>query len=192
MVESNRQVQISDPYERFDEAINDPRLYPAPTISASRIETDSSRCRTTGCRCFFPITTSNMRKTYDDPPQYTFGSKQPRSYTGRIVSGVIAASAAAAIARPLHDGLRRAASSSMRRHRLQASHRSRSADRRRRRSGGTTGRAAAGTAAATRRAAGSIRTADRRARRAGRLSQPTVRAIAGQCGGCAGFDAQVR
>ena len=35
---------------------------------------------------------------YDDPPQYTFGSKQPKSYTGRIVSGVLAASAAAAIA----------------------------------------------------------------------------------------------
>ena len=29
MVESSRQVQFSDPYERFDEAISDPRLYPA-------------------------------------------------------------------------------------------------------------------------------------------------------------------
>src|SRR5712691_9620928 len=38
MVESRRQVQSSDPFDRFDEAISDPRLYEAPRYEAPRYE----------------------------------------------------------------------------------------------------------------------------------------------------------
>jgi hypothetical protein len=96
MVESNRQVQISDPYERFDEAINDPRLYP------TQYERPESRQLEPLPNDRVPLFLSDYdqpyEEEYDDPPQYTFGSKKPRSYTGRIVSGLIATSAAAAIA----------------------------------------------------------------------------------------------
>ena len=97
MVESHRQVQISDPFERFDEAINDPRLYPA-----QQYERPESRQLEPLPHDRVPLFLSDhdqqYEEEYDDPPQYTFGSKQPKSYTGRIVSGVVAASAAAAIA----------------------------------------------------------------------------------------------
>jgi hypothetical protein len=98
MVESHRQVQIGDPYERFDEAINDPRLYPAQPYQrpeSTQLEPlPSDRV---------PLFLSDYdqqyeEEPYDDAPQYTFGSKQPKSYTGRIVSGGLAACAAAAIA----------------------------------------------------------------------------------------------
>src|SRR5436190_10638935 len=97
MVESIRQVQTSDPYERFDEAINDPRLYPA-----YRDERPESTQLEPLPHDRVPLFLSDYdqqyeEEQYDDPPQYTFGSRQPKSYTGRIVSGVIAASAAAAI-----------------------------------------------------------------------------------------------
>ena len=95
MVESNRQVQISDPFERFDEAINDPRLYPI------QYERPESRQLEPLPHDHVPLFLSDYdqqyeEEPYDDPPQYTFGSKQPKSYTGRIVSGAIAACAAAA------------------------------------------------------------------------------------------------
>ena len=98
MVESNRQVQISDPYERFDEAINDPRLYPAPLYQRP----ESTQLEPLP-HDRVPLFLSDYdqqyeEEPYDDPPQYTFGSKKPRSYTGRIVSSLIATSAAAAIA----------------------------------------------------------------------------------------------
>jgi hypothetical protein len=38
MVESRRQAQSSDPFDRFDEAISDPRLYEAPRYEAPRYE----------------------------------------------------------------------------------------------------------------------------------------------------------
>jgi len=97
MVESNRQVQVSDPFERFDEAINDPRLY--RTYQDERPE---SRQLEPLPHDRVPLFLSDYdqpyeEEQYDDPPQYTFGSKQPKSYTGRIVSGLLAVSAAAAI-----------------------------------------------------------------------------------------------
>src|SRR4051794_28391412 len=96
MVESNRQVQLIDPYERFDEAINDPRLY--RTYQDERHE---SRQLEPLSQDRVPLFLSDCQQyeeeQYDDPPQYTFGSKRPKSYTGRIVSGLVAASAAAAI-----------------------------------------------------------------------------------------------
>src|SRR3954447_6982914 len=97
MVESNKQVQLSDPYERFDEAINDPRLY-----QTYRDERPEARQLEPLPHDRVPLFLSDYdpqyeEEQYDDPPQYTFGSKQPKSYTGRIVSGLIAASAAAAI-----------------------------------------------------------------------------------------------
>jgi TPR repeat protein len=97
MVESSRQVQISDPYQRFDEAINDPRLYPAQPYQRP----ESTQLEPLP-HDRVPLFLSDYdqqyeEEQYDDQPHYTFGSKQPKSYTGRIVSGVVAASAAAAI-----------------------------------------------------------------------------------------------
>src|SRR6187399_1473759 len=97
MVESSRQVQFSDPYERFDEAISDPRLYPAQPYQRP----ESTQLEPLP-HDRVPLFLSDYdqqyeEEQYDDQPHYTFGSKQPKSYTGRIVSGVVAASAAAAI-----------------------------------------------------------------------------------------------
>src|SRR5690349_5805554 len=102
MVENTRQVQTSDPFERFDEAINDPRLYPVRPAQPYQ-RTESTQLEPLP-HDRVPLFLSDYDQQYDDeplyddPPQYTFGSKQPKSYTGRIVTGVIAASAAAAIA----------------------------------------------------------------------------------------------
>ena len=97
MVESSRQVQFSDPYERFDEAISDPRLYPAQPYQRP----ESTQLEPLP-HDRVPLFLSDYdqqyeEEQYDDQPHYTFGSKQPKSYTGRIVSGVVAASTAAAI-----------------------------------------------------------------------------------------------
>jgi hypothetical protein len=98
MAESSRQVQTSNPFDRFDEAINDPGLY--PTYQYERPE---SRQLEPLPQDRVPLFLSDYDQQYqddrfeDEAREYTFGSKQRRSHTSRIVTGVVAATAVAAI-----------------------------------------------------------------------------------------------
>jgi hypothetical protein len=97
MVESTRQVRTGDPFNRFDEAIKDPRLY--PTYQYERPE---SRQLEPLPQDRVPLFLSDYdqqyeEERYDDAPEYTFGSRQEKSRTSRIVTGVAVATAAAAI-----------------------------------------------------------------------------------------------
>ena len=98
MAENSRQVQTSNPFDRFDEAINDPGLY--PTYQYERPE---SRQLEPLAQDRVPLFLSDYDQQYqddrfeDEARQYTFGSKRERSHTSRIVTGVVAATAVAAI-----------------------------------------------------------------------------------------------
>ena len=98
MAESSRQVQTSNPFDRFDEAINDPGLY--PTYQYERPE---SRQLEPLPQDRVPLFLSDYDQQYqddrfeDEAREYTFGSKQRRSHTSRIVTGVVAATAVAAV-----------------------------------------------------------------------------------------------
>jgi hypothetical protein len=98
MAESSRQVQTSNPFDRFDEAINDPGLY--PTYQYERPE---SRQLEPLPQDRVPLFLSDYDQQYqddrfeDEATEYTFGSKRQRSHTSRIVTGVVAATAVAAI-----------------------------------------------------------------------------------------------
>ena len=102
MVESNRQVQTSDPFDRFEEAISDPRLYPTPYRQARPESTQLEPLPNDRVPLFLSDYEPDYNEyddRFDDGASYTFGSKveKPR-HTGKIVTGVIAATAAAAIA----------------------------------------------------------------------------------------------
>ena len=98
MADSSRQVQTSNPFDRFDEAINDPGLY--PTYQYERPE---SRQLEPLPQDRVPLFLSDYDQQYrddrfeDEAREYTFGSKQRRPRTSRIVTGVVAATAVAAI-----------------------------------------------------------------------------------------------
>jgi len=97
MAESNRQVRTSDPFDRFDEAINDPGLY--PTYQYERPE---SRQLEPLPQDRVPLFLSDydqyeQDRFNDEGPEYTFGSKQNKPRTARIVAGVVAATAVAAV-----------------------------------------------------------------------------------------------
>jgi len=98
MADSSRQVQTSNPFDRFDEAINDPGLY--PTYQYERPE---SRQLEPLPQDRVPLFLSDYDQQYqddrfeDEAAEYTFGSKQKRSHTSRIVTGVVAATAVAAV-----------------------------------------------------------------------------------------------
>src|SRR5262245_38760105 len=98
MAENSRQVQTSNPFDRFDEAINDPGLY--PTYQYERPE---SRQLEPLPQDRVPLFLSDYDQQYqddrfeDEAREYTFGSKQRRSHTSRVVTGVLAASAVAAV-----------------------------------------------------------------------------------------------
>jgi TPR repeat protein len=98
MADSSRQVKTSNPFDRFDEAINDPGLY--PTYQYERPE---SRQLEPLPQDRVPLFLSDYDQQYqddrfeDEAPEYTFGSKQQRSHTSRIVTGVVAATAVAAV-----------------------------------------------------------------------------------------------
>jgi hypothetical protein len=98
MADSNRQVKTSNPFDRFDEAINDPGLY--PTYQYERPE---SRQLEPLPQDRVPLFLSDYDQQYqddrfeDEAAEYTFGSKQKRSHTSRIVTGVVAATAVAAV-----------------------------------------------------------------------------------------------
>jgi len=97
MAESTRQVRTSDPFDRFDEAINDPGLY--PTYQYERPE---SRQLEPLPQDRVPLFLSDYDQPYeqqryeDEAPEYTFGSKRDKPRTSRIVTGVVAATAVAA------------------------------------------------------------------------------------------------
>jgi hypothetical protein len=97
MVESTRQVRTSEPFDRFDEAINDPGLYPT-----YQYEQPESKQLEPLPQDRVPLFLSDYDQPYDqeryedEPPEYTFGSKPNKPRTSRIVTGVVAASAVAA------------------------------------------------------------------------------------------------
>lgn len=96
MAESIRQVRTSDPFDRFDEAINDPGLY--PTYQYERPE---SRQLEPLPQDRVPLFLSDYEqyeqdRFEDEAPEYTFGSKRDKPRTSRIVTGVVAATAVAA------------------------------------------------------------------------------------------------
>lgn len=97
MAESTRQVRTSDPFDRFDEAINDPGLY--PTYQYERPE---SRQLEPLPQDRVPLFLSDHEQQYeqqryeDEEPQYTFGSKRDKPRTSRVVTGAVAATAVAA------------------------------------------------------------------------------------------------
>ena len=99
MVESTRQVQSEDPYDRFDEAINDPRLYEIISISAGRdLPEPRLRCRTTRFRFFWPNRIRAIEEHYRRVPNILSDASRRKTRVGsRIVTGVLALSAAAAI-----------------------------------------------------------------------------------------------
>jgi hypothetical protein len=96
MAENNRQVRTSDPFDRFDEAINDPGLY--PTYQYERPE---SRQLEPLPQDRVPLFLSDyeqyeQERFEDEGPDYTFGSRREKPRMSRIVTGVVIATAVAA------------------------------------------------------------------------------------------------
>jgi hypothetical protein len=97
MAENNRPVRTSDPFDRFDEAINDPGLY--PTYQYERPE---SRQLEPLPQDRVPLFLSDYEQQYeperfeDEAVEYTFGSRREKPRTSRIVTGVVAATVVAA------------------------------------------------------------------------------------------------
>ena len=96
MAENNRPVRTSDPFDRFDEAINDPGLY--PTYQYERPE---SRQLEPLPQDRVPLFLSDyeqyeQERFEDEGPEYTFGSKREKPRMSRIVTGVVCATAVAA------------------------------------------------------------------------------------------------
>jgi TPR repeat protein len=105
MVESTRQVQSRDPYDRFDEAISDPRLYQThqpgravglPYEAPDQLQDDALAYEHEPV----PLFLSNYE---DDDPKHRFGSGGERNISrallwSRILKGGIAAASAAGIA----------------------------------------------------------------------------------------------
>jgi hypothetical protein len=91
MVESTRQVQSGDPYDRFDEAINDPRLYETHQFQrAEAQDLDSLHDDPV------PLFLAEQDPRYEPTLDYSFGRKQ-KARGSRIVTGLFALSAAIAI-----------------------------------------------------------------------------------------------
>jgi TPR repeat protein len=91
MVGSTRQVQSEDPYGRFDEAINDPRLYaPYEFQRAEAQDLDALP------HDRVPIFLAEQDPRFEPTPEYSFGRKK-KTRGSRIVTGLFALSAAAAI-----------------------------------------------------------------------------------------------
>jgi TPR repeat protein len=100
MVESTRQVQSTDPFERFDEAINDPRLY--DTYQYDR--TDLAPYQRTDLAPIDPMAHEPVplflsdyeEDRYQDASEYAFANGGRRKgRASRIVTGIIVLSAAA-------------------------------------------------------------------------------------------------
>jgi hypothetical protein len=111
MVESTRQAQSRDPFDRFNEAISDPRLYEtyerAELAPFGRMElAPYERNERTELTPVDPLSQEPVPlflsdyddDRYQDGPDYTFGKQKPplRSFRmSRIVAGVVALAAAA-------------------------------------------------------------------------------------------------
>src|ERR1700750_2083409 len=93
MVESKstRQVQSQDPYERFDEAINDPRLYEEYSFQRPEAQ-DLDNVHHDPA----PLFLAEQDPRYEPTPEYSFGRRTKRSRGSRIVTGLFALSAIAA------------------------------------------------------------------------------------------------
>jgi hypothetical protein len=93
MVETTRQVQSGDPYDRFDEAINDPRLYaPHEVRRAEAQDFDALRHDPV------PLFLGNEDLHYQPPPEYSGRSTGKNARGSRIVTGLLVLSAAAVLA----------------------------------------------------------------------------------------------
>jgi TPR repeat protein len=102
MVEITRQVHSRDPYDRFDEAIRDPRLYEAhqPGRAVGLYEAPEQLQDDALAYEPVPLFLSNYE---DDEPKHRFGSGGERNISrallwSRILKGGIAAASAAGIA----------------------------------------------------------------------------------------------
>jgi TPR repeat protein len=91
MVESTRQVHSGDPYDRFDEAINDPRLYEPYEFQRAKAQDFDALPDDR-----IPIFLAEQDPRYEPAPDYSFGRKRT-ARGSRIVTGLLALSAAAAI-----------------------------------------------------------------------------------------------
>src|SRR4029079_9379270 len=90
MVETTRQVQSGDPYDRFDEAINDPRLYaPHEVRRAEAQDFDALRHDPV------PLFLGNYYLHSHPPPDYSGRSTGKNARGSRIVTGLLVLSAAA-------------------------------------------------------------------------------------------------
>jgi hypothetical protein len=100
MAESNKQVRTSDPYDRFDEAINDPGLYPAYQYDGRPEARQLEPLPQDRVPLFLSDYDQQQYEDerYDDEgPEYTFGSKQQKPRTSYVVTGVLAATTIAAV-----------------------------------------------------------------------------------------------
>jgi hypothetical protein len=115
MVESTRQVQSRDPFERFDEAIDDPRLYettyrtyefpraealerdPLPAHDPSANDPVPLFLADQGDGCYQQDERHQELPGYQELPEYSFaGGKKRKTRASRIVTGTLALSAVAA------------------------------------------------------------------------------------------------
>jgi hypothetical protein len=103
MVESTRQVRSGNPYDRFDEAINDPRLY--ETFQYQRVGAlDLSPPHDP-----VPLFLAEQDPRYEPTPEYSFGRRNRNARGSRIVTGLLALSATATILALLSNDSTRAA-----------------------------------------------------------------------------------
>jgi hypothetical protein len=90
MVGSTRQVQSEDPYSKFDETINDPRLYAPYEFQRAGAQDLDARHDP------IPIFLAEQDPRYEPTPEYSFARKR-KTRGSRIVTGLFALSAVAAI-----------------------------------------------------------------------------------------------
>jgi hypothetical protein len=99
MVESTRQLQPRDPFERFDEAINDPRLY--DTYQYDR--TDLAPYQRTDLAPSDPMAHEPVplflseydEDRYQETAEYAFGRERKKAPAARILTALVAVSALA-------------------------------------------------------------------------------------------------
>ena len=93
MVGSTRPVQSGDPYDRFDEAINDPRLHGTNQFQGAEAQNlDSAHDDPV------PLFLAEQNPRYEPTPEYSFGRSTKKKARGsRIVTSLFALAAALAI-----------------------------------------------------------------------------------------------
>ena len=107
MVENTRQVQSRDPFDRFNEAINDPRPY--ETYERAGLRPELAPYEPNERTQLAPVDnepvplflTDYDDRRYEEGPDYTFGKQKPPLPTSRmprILAGMVALIAAAGVA----------------------------------------------------------------------------------------------